>query len=71
MTSGFNSLGNIFGTVMVVVVLGGAVAFTFTDFMEDRLFGTKRTIFIFILVAYGIYRIIRLRQSFKQSRYED
>lgn len=71
MTPGFNSLSNIFGLVMVVVVLSGAIAFGFTDFMEDRLFGTKRTIFIFILLAYGVYRIIRLRQAFKQSRHED
>ena len=59
-----------FGAVMVLVVLSGAIAFTFTDVMSDRLFGPKRTLFIVILFAYAAYRSFRLYQVLKSSRHD-
>jgi len=57
-----------FGAVMILIVFSGVIAFAFTDFMSDRLFGTRRTVFTFILLAYGIYRSMRAYQAFKQTR---
>jgi predicted histidine transporter YuiF (NhaC family) len=71
MKFGLNSLSLWFGAMMIFLVFAGAVAFTFTDFMDDRLFGIKRIAFIIILTAYGFYRIVRLRQHINQLRYED
>lgn len=65
------SLSVWFGSIMILLVLSGAFAFTFTNFMDDRLFGARRTLFIFILVAYAIYRIFRLFQTLKQNRHEE
>jgi len=59
-----------FGALMIIIVFSGAIAFAFTDFMYDRLFGTKRTVFVFVLLAYGVYRSIRTYQGFKESRNE-
>ena len=60
-----------FSTIIILfIVIGAAIAFTFTDFMDDKLFGTRRVVFIFILVAYGIYRSFRLYQLLKNARNE-
>jgi hypothetical protein len=71
MKPGMPPLSVWFGAIMVLVVLSGALAFTFTDLMSDTLFGSKRILFIVILFAYAIYRSFRLYQVFKQQRYED
>lgn len=59
-----------FGMIMVLIVLSGAVAFTFTDLLEDRLFGTKRTFFICVLFAYAIYRSFRIYTILKKKKVE-
>jgi hypothetical protein len=59
-----------FGILMIVTVLAGAITFSFTDFMYDRIFGTRRTVFIFILYAYGFYRIVRVYQTIKSTKNE-
>jgi len=64
----FNSLSIWFGLIMIVVVTSGAIAFAFTDFMNDRLYGTKRIIFIFILFAYAVYRGFRMYQAIKYRK---
>ena len=71
MKLGINTISTWFGLLMVLVVFSGVVAFTFTNFMEDRLFGSRRTSFIIILLAYGIYRSIRLYQVFKHAQHEE
>lgn len=71
MKFGINTISGWFGLIMVIVVFSGVIAFTFTDFMEDKLFGPRRTGFILILLAYGVYRSIRLYQVFKQAKHED
>ena len=67
---GLQNMSVWFGAMMVLLVFSGAVAFAFTDFMDDRLFGSRRTWFVVILAAYGVYRSFRLYQVFKQSRYD-
>ncbi len=60
----------ILGYFMVTLVFSGALAFSFTHFMEDTLFGTKRIFFIVVLFAYGLYRSIRVYQLHKQIKSE-
>lgn len=70
MKLGLNSISVWFGMIMILLVVAGAFAFAFTDFMDDRLFGPKRIFFVVLLLAYGIYRIFRLRQLLKQNNNE-
>ncbi|MBK9285740.1 MAG: hypothetical protein IPM51_15695 [Sphingobacteriaceae bacterium] len=49
-----------FGAIMVLLVISGAIAIVFTDFLSERLYGNKRTIFVFILLAYAVYRSFRI-----------
>ena len=71
MKLGLNNLSVWFGIMMILIVVTGAVAVSFTDFMSDRLFGTKRIFFVVLLIAYAIYRGFRLYAFFKDSRNED
>jgi hypothetical protein len=59
------------GAMMILLVTAGAIAFAFTDFMEDRLYGNKRTLFIFLLLSYAIYRAYRLYLFFKKPGHEE
>jgi len=70
MKNGLNFLSLWFGIVMVVVVFAGAVAFAFTDFLNDRLYGPKRVIMIVIFLGYGVYRGIRVYQMIKAGKHE-
>lgn len=56
-----------FSIVMVLIVVAGAVAFTFTDFMSDRLYGTKRVVLTIVFLAYAVFRGIRIYQVFKAN----
>lgn len=71
MKFGLNIVSLWFGIIMVVIVTAGAFAIAFTDFMNDRIFGTKRTVFVFILLAYAVYRGFRIYQLFKASKNDD
>ncbi len=71
MKLGLNSISNWFGMVMIVIVLAGAIAVSFTDFMIDRLYGTKRIFFVVLMLAYAIYRGVRIYQTMKQNRHEE
>ena len=71
MKPGLNIVSVWFGIVMVVLVTTGAIALAFTDFMEDRLYGNKRILFIFLLLFYAVYRGYRLYSFFKRPRHED
>ena len=70
MKPGLNTLTNWFGIVMILIVISGAIAIAFTDIMSDRLYGTKRVVFIFILLAYAVYRGFRIYQTMKYRRDE-
>jgi len=56
-----------FGIVMIFLVLVGSIIFSFTDYMDDRLYGQKRVFFVVILVAYAIYRVFRLMPLLKKN----
>lgn len=60
-----------FSVMMVMIVIAGAIAFTFTDFMSDRLYGTKRVVLTIVFLAYAVFRGIRIYQVFKSNRHED
>jgi uncharacterized membrane protein (DUF373 family) len=70
MKLGLHTITAWFGIIMIILVISGAVLLTFTDLMSDKLFGTKRTVFIFILIAYGVYRSFRLYHLFKHLKNE-
>ncbi len=54
-----------FSAAMVILVIAGAIAFTFTDFMADRVYGTKRLVLTLVFLAYAVYRSIRIYQVIK------
>lgn len=56
-----------FSAAMVILVIAGAVAFTFTDFMADRVYGTKRIVLTIVFLAYAVFRGIRIYQVLKSK----
>lgn len=56
---------------MVALVIVGVFAFSFTDFMSERVYGGKRVIMIIVFAAYAIYRGIRIYQVFTTKRNAD
>lgn len=70
MKNNLNFLSLWFGIIMILVVLAGAIAFTFTDFMDDRLYGGKRVLLTIIFVGYAVYRGIRIYQVLKSRKDE-
>lgn len=71
MKLGVNTISVWFGVLMVLITFSGAIAFAFTDFMNDRLVGGNRKIFVAVLFAYSIYRGYRLYHSFKRIKDEE
>jgi hypothetical protein len=61
----------LFGVIMILVVTSGAIAIMCTDFLSDRLYGNKRTIFVVVLISYAVYRGFRLYQYFKERKNEE
>lgn len=60
-----------FSAAMVIIVLAGAIAFTFTDFMADRVYGTKRLVLTLVFIAYAIFRGVRIYQILKSNKNND
>jgi hypothetical protein len=60
-----------FGVVMVTLLVSGAIAFIFTDFMSDTLNGNRRIFFVVLLLSYSAYRSIRIYQVIKRSKLEE
>jgi hypothetical protein len=56
-----------FSIMMILLTLSGAIAFLFTDFMNDKLFGWRRIVLAVIFILYTIYRGIRLKRLFIQN----
>jgi hypothetical protein len=52
---------------IIVMSIVLASFFIFTDLMIDSIFGLKRTVFIFILYGYSIYRAFRLYKTVKSE----
>lgn len=70
MKIGFNIISLWFGAIIVLLVLAGAIAFIFTDFMADRVYGSKRIIMIVVFLAYAAYRGTRIYQVLKTKNEE-
>jgi hypothetical protein len=68
MKNGINMVTLWFSILMVLIVIAGAIAFTFTDFMIDRVYGNKRMILTVVFLAYAVFRGIRIYQIFKANR---
>lgn len=71
MKLGLNFIAVWFGIIMIIAVLGGAIAIAFTDALSDRLYGLKRTFFVLMLIAYAVYRGFRLYHLLNQKRQRD
>ena len=57
-----------FSVLMVLIVIAGAIAFTFTDFMSDRVYGSKRIVLTVVFLGYAVFRGIRIYQVFKANQ---
>lgn len=68
MKNGINMVTLWFSVVMVLIVIAGAFAFTFTDFMIDRVYGNKRIILTVVFLAYAVFRGVRIYQIFKAGQ---
>ena len=53
---------------MIVMCLVMCYYMLFTDILIDKLYGTKRTIFVVILLAYAAYRGYRIYDTIKKNR---
>ncbi len=65
------TITNWFGIIMILIVTSGAIAIAFTDVMSDRLFGAKRIAFVFVLLAYAVYRGFRIYLTMKQVKNDE
>lgn len=54
-----------FSIIMVLLVVAGAFAFIFTDFMIDRVSGGRRFMMIVVFCAYGVFRGMRVYQQLR------
>lgn len=71
MRNGFQYISLWFSIIMIALVIAGAIAFTFTDFMSEKVYGSKRVIMIVVFSAYAIYRSIRIYQIFKTEKQDE
>lgn len=71
MKNGVNMVTLWFSVLMVLIVIAGAIAFTFTDFMIDRVYGNKRMILTVVFLAYAAFRGVRIYQIFKSNQNHD
>jgi hypothetical protein len=70
MKLGLNSISIWFGMIMILVLVSGAAAITFTDVMSERLYGPKRIFFILLLLSYSVYRGFRIYYLLKRNKDE-
>ena len=70
MKNGLNMINVWISAVMVLVIVAGAIAFTFTDFMSDRVYGSKRVILTVVFFAYAAFRGVRIYQILKSKKDE-
>jgi hypothetical protein len=59
------------GVLIILMALTGAISFAFTNVMEDKLYGNKRTGFIVMLIVYSGYRSFRVYQTLKQQKRDE
>ena len=66
-----NNVNTILAGFIIVMCVVFAYFMLFTDMMKDEISGTKRIVFVVILLAYGTYRAWRLYKSIEESKKED
>jgi len=63
---------NAINTILTAFIITMCVVFSyfllFTDLMIETLYGTKRTIFVSVLLAYGAFRAYRLVAGLKNQK---
>lgn len=67
-TMGLNYVTMFLTGFIIVVSFVMAYFLAFTDLMLEDLSGNKRTAFIFVLLAYGLYRCYRLYLMIKKKQ---
>lgn len=70
MKNGLNMINVWISALMVLIVIAGAFVFTFTDFMSDRLYGSKRVTLSVVFLAYALFRGFRIYQILKSKKDE-
>lgn len=68
MKLGLNTISIWFGGFVALIAFCMAIAFIFTDFMIDNMYGTKRIAFSCVLLLYTVYRGFRIYQTIKYSK---
>jgi hypothetical protein len=69
MRGNLNHTLNTWTSVLVILfLLCGVAAIAFTDFMGDRIYGSKRIFFVILLVSYAAYRIWRLKKHVEERK---
>jgi len=63
-----NSINAIFTGFVIVLCVVFSYFLLFTDLMIDTMHGTKRTVFVIVLLSYGAFRGYRLIRSFKEGK---
>ncbi len=66
----FGNINTVFSAFIIVVCLIFSWFLLTTDILKPQMVGTKRTIFVVILLIYAAYRGFRLYKDFKASRHE-
>ncbi|MEY4603117.1 MAG: hypothetical protein RIT43_409 [Bacteroidota bacterium] len=61
----FNSILSFFMILLCIVMAGFLVL---TDLMKENLFGTKRVVFIVVLLMYALFRAYRLMLFLREQK---
>lgn len=71
MKLGLNTISIWFGGIVALVSICLAIALTFTNFMVETMYGSKRIGFICVLMLYTVYRAFRIYQTLKYSNNDE
>ena len=71
MKLGLNTISIWFGGIVAIVSISLAIALTFTNLMIETMYGSKRIVFICVLVLYTVYRGFRIYQTLKYSKNDE
>lgn len=69
---GFNKvIPLIFAGFVVIMSCVLASFLAFTDFYSENVFGQRRTILIYMLYGYAVFRVIRIYISIQKNKKQD
>jgi len=66
-----NNITNILAGFIIVMCVVFSYFLLFTEMMSDTMKGSKRIIFIVILLSYGAYRAYRIYRNIQESNHEN